>query len=181
MLFYQLYHPNKLYTHLNQALLFCLICHTPTKNRGLSLNPRPFSTNFTMKKLEKNWGSLDWLQLSATTHAQWWRLVASNIALNLLYWAMHAVSYRRTAAAIKMASLFGTLFCCRFVFCCPGGCWGNMEQVVARWRRPVASGVALSMLHWVMCFISHRRTAMAINMANNGGTCWCHCWFCHQQ
>jgi hypothetical protein len=61
-----------------------------------------------MKKLKKNRGRLDRLQLLAAILAQWWSLVASNKALNLLYWAMHAVLYRFTAAAIKMASLFGT-------------------------------------------------------------------------
>jgi hypothetical protein len=84
---------------------------------------------------------------------------------------MRAVLYWRTTMAIKMASLFGTFFCCRFVCCCPGGCWGNTEQVVAQWQHQVASGVALDMLHWAMRFISHRRTAMAIKMANNKGTC----------
>ncbi len=97
-------------------------------------------------------------------------LVASNKALNLLYWAMRVVLYRCTATAIKMAGLLGT-FCCCFVCCCPGSCWGKTEQVVARWQHPVASGVALDMLHWAMRFLLHRRTAMAIEMANNGGTC----------
>jgi hypothetical protein len=63
-----------------------------------------------MKKLKKKRGRLDQLQLSATILARWRRLVASNKALNLLYWAMHAVLYRRTAAAIKMAGLLGTFF-----------------------------------------------------------------------
>ena len=34
--------------------------------------------------------------------------------------------------------------------CCPGGRRGNTEPVVTRWRRPVASGVAMVMLHWAM-------------------------------
>jgi hypothetical protein len=33
----------------------------------------------------------------------------------------------------------------------------------------VASGEALVMLHWVMCFALHRRTTMAIKMARDGG------------
>jgi hypothetical protein len=69
--------------------------------------------------------------------------------------------------------------CC--VDCCPGGRLGDMEhQVIARWRRPVASGEALLwwrpvasdealvMLHRVMCSISQRRTAMAMKMACEG-------------
>jgi hypothetical protein len=120
------------------------------------------------EKLEKKQGRLDRLQLSATILAQWQHLVTSNKALKLLYWEMHAVSYRRTATAIKMASLFGTFFCCHFICCCPGGRWGNTERVVAQWRLPVASGVALDMLHWEMHFVPHQRTAMAIEMANDG-------------
>jgi hypothetical protein len=97
--------------------------------------------------------------------------VASSKALDLLHWVMHAVLYRHTTAAINMATLLGVfVYCCLFA-CCPGGRWGNTEQVVARWRHPVASGVALDMMHWAMRFILHRRTAMAIKMANVGGTC----------
>jgi hypothetical protein len=84
-----------------------------------------------MKKLKKNRGRLDQLQHSAPILAQWRHLVASNKALDLLYWAMRAVLYWRTAAAIEMASLLGTFFCHHFICCCPaGGCWGNTEQVV---------------------------------------------------
>jgi hypothetical protein len=43
--------------------------------------------------------------------------------------------------AIKMASKVGALFHCCFGCCRPGGCRGNMERVVARWRHPVASGL----------------------------------------
>ncbi len=56
------------------------------------------------------------------------------------------------------------------VDCRPGGRRGDTEQVVARWRRPVASGEALVMLHRAMHFISHRRTAVAIEMVHGGGT-----------
>ena len=58
----------------------------------------------------------------------------------------------------------------RCVDCSPGGRRGNTEQVVARWRRSVASGEALVTLHRAMRSISHRRTAMAIEMARDGGT-----------
>jgi len=114
-----------------------------------------------MKKL-KNQGKLDRLQLSAAILARWQHLVASNKALNLLYRAMRAVLYRRTAMAIEMASLLGTFFHRRFVYCCPGGRWGNTDQVVARWQHPVASGVALDMLHWGMPSVLLWHTAVAI-------------------
>jgi hypothetical protein len=80
-----------------------------------------------MKKLKKTQGRLDQLQLSAAILARWQHLVASNKALNLLYRAMRAVLYRRTAMAIEMASLLGIFFCRRFVCCCPGDRWGDTE------------------------------------------------------
>ncbi len=80
-----------------------------------------------MKKLKKNQGRLDRLQLSAAILARWQRLVASNKALNLLYWAMRAVLYRRTAMAIKMATFLGAFVDCCLFACCPGGRWGDTE------------------------------------------------------
>ena len=58
----------------------------------------------------------------------------------------------------------------RCVDCRPGGRRGDTERVVARWRRPVASGKALVMLHRAMRSVSHRRTSMTIEMARDGGT-----------
>ncbi len=54
--------------------------------------------------------------------------------------------------------------CCVYA-CCPGSCWGDTERVVSRCRRPVASGVALDMLHRAMMSVSHQRNAVAIEMA----------------
>ena len=58
----------------------------------------------------------------------------------------------------------------RCVDCRPGGRRVDTERVVTRWRRSVASGEALVMLHWAMRSVLHRRTAMAIEMARDGGT-----------
>jgi len=55
-----------------------------------------------------------------------------------------------------------------FVCCRPGGHRGSTERVVAQWRRPVASSKALVMMHWEMCSVWHRHTAMAIEMARDG-------------
>jgi hypothetical protein len=93
MLFCRCNLPNKVYTHLNEALLFCLVCHTSIENRGLSVDTPPFSTVLAMKKLEKKLCSHVPFMLSDIILAQWQRLVASNKALNLLYQAMHTVSY----------------------------------------------------------------------------------------
>ena len=57
----------------------------------------------------------------------------------------------------------------RFVCCCPGGRLGNTERVVTRWRRLVASIIALDLLHRAMHAVSHHRTAMAIEIASDGG------------
>jgi hypothetical protein len=88
--------------------------------------------------------------LSDIILAQWRHPVASSKALDLFHWAMRAVLYRLTAAAINMATFLGVFVGCCLFACCSGGCWGNMEQVVARWRHPVASEVALDMPHWAM-------------------------------
>jgi hypothetical protein len=70
---------------------------------------------------------------------------------------------------------FWYIFHHRFVCCCPGGRWGNTEWVVARWRQPVASGVALDMPHWTMPSVLLRRTAMAIKTAGRRGAFVRHC------
>jgi hypothetical protein len=54
---------------------------------------------------------------------------------------------RRIAMAIDLATYLESFVDCCLFACCPGGCWGNTEQVVAQCRHPVASGVALDMLH----------------------------------
>jgi hypothetical protein len=78
---------------------------------------------------------------------------------------MHKVTYRRIAMAIKMASFAGVFVDCCLYACCPGSRWGNTEQVVAQCWHPVASGVALDMLHWAMPSVLHRHTAVAIKTA----------------
>jgi hypothetical protein len=107
----------------------------------------------------------DQLQLSAAILARWRHLVASNKALNLLHWAMCAATYRRITMAIKTASFLGVFVDCCLFACCPGGRWGNREQVVTRCHHPVASGVALDMPHWVMPSALLQLTAVAIEMA----------------
>jgi hypothetical protein len=63
----------------------------------------------------------------------------------------------------------GYIFHHRYVEYCPSGRQGNTKQIVARWRRPAASNKALIMLHQAMHSILHWRTAMAIEMAREGG------------
>jgi hypothetical protein len=42
--------------------------------------------------------------------AQWWHLMASRVALDLLSWAMHSALYRLIHMAIEMARKAGPLF-----------------------------------------------------------------------
>jgi hypothetical protein len=44
-----------------------------------------------------------------------------------------------------------------------------MGQIPAQWWRPVASKVALNMLHRAMQLASHRHIVIAIEMAREGG------------
>ena len=107
--------------------------------------------------------------LSERVLARWWHPVASSEALDPLHRAMHAVSYRRIAMAIETASFVGVFVDCCLFACCPGGRWGDTERVVARCRHPVASGVALDMMHRAMPHVLLQHFRMAIKMSSDGG------------
>ncbi len=62
---------------------------------------------------------------------QWRHPVASSKALDLLYWAMRTVTYRCIAIGIERFSFVNVFVDCCLFTCCPGGHWGNTEQVVA--------------------------------------------------
>jgi hypothetical protein len=121
-----------------------------------------FSYGFDDENIKNNCRSHVPTMLSGIILAQWWHLVASSEALDLLHRAMCTVTFRRIAMAIKMASFAGVFVDCCLYACCPGGRWGNTERVVSQCRHPVASGVALDMPHWAMPSILLRRTAVAI-------------------
>jgi hypothetical protein len=82
---------------------------------------------------------------------------------------MRTVSYRRTATAINMSTFLGVFVDCCLFACCSGGHWGNTEQVVTRWWRPVASEVALDMPHLAIPSVLFRRICKAIETGHNGG------------
>jgi hypothetical protein len=63
--------------------------------------------------------------LSDIILAQWQRPVASSEALDLLHWAMRAVTYQRIAMAIKTATFLGVFVDYCLFACCPGGRWGD--------------------------------------------------------
>ncbi len=109
-----------------------------------------FSYGFDDENIEKNRRSHVRFMLSDIILARWQRPVASSKDLDLLHWAMHTVTYRRIAMAIKKATFLGVFVNCCLFACCPGGRWGNTEQVVTQWRLPGASSVALDLLHQAM-------------------------------
>ena len=98
---------------------------------------------------------------------------ASSEALDPLHWAICAVSYRRIAMAINTAHKVGVFIHHCVVDCRPGVSGSNTERVVAQWQRPVASDMALGILHWEMPHESLQCLHMAIRMACNGGAFVC--------
>jgi hypothetical protein len=82
---------------------------------------------------------------------------------------MCAVTYRRIAMAINLATFLESFVDCCLFACCPGGRWGNTERVVARCQRPVASGVALDMPHQAMPSVLLRRIRKAFETGRDGG------------
>jgi len=56
-----------------------------------------------------------------------------------------------------------------FVCCRPGGRRGDTKRVVTQWQRPVASSVALDMMHWAMPHILLQRLCIVIKMSSNIG------------
>ncbi len=85
-----------------------------------------FSYGFDDENIKKKRRSHVQFMLSNIILAQWRCSVASSEALNLLHWAMHAVTYWHIASAIKTATFLGIFVDCCLFACCPGGHWGNM-------------------------------------------------------
>ncbi len=141
----------------------------PIENRGLSVDPWPFSMSLRWKNSEKSricvTGCIYRPQYSPNGGVQW------HLPKPWISSIGQCVQYRTGEPPwpSKMASKVGPFFCRYFVCCCPGSRWGNTEQVVAQWHRPVASQVALDMLHWAMPSVLLLHTAVAIKMANDGG------------
>jgi hypothetical protein len=83
--------------------------------------------------------------------------------------------------AFETASFSGVFVDCCLFASCPGGRWGNTEQVVAQCQRPVASRVALDMPHQAMPSLLLRRTTVAIETVGRRGAFVRHRQFCHRQ
>jgi hypothetical protein len=89
-----------------------------------------FSYGFNNESINNNRRSHVQFILLDIILAQWLCPVASSKALDLFHRAMHAVLYCRTAAAISMTTFLGVFVDCCLFACCPGGRWGDTEEVV---------------------------------------------------
>jgi len=63
----------------------------------------------------------------------------------------------------------GYMLHCRYVCCRPGSRRGNTERLVTPWKHLVAFIKALDLLHREMHAVLHQHTAMAIEIASDGG------------
>jgi hypothetical protein len=84
-----------------------------------------FSYSFDNENIEKKHCSHVGFMFLDIILAQWRCPVASSEALDLLHWAMRAVTYWRIAMAINTATFLGVFVDCCLFACCPGGCWGD--------------------------------------------------------
>ncbi len=96
-----------------------------------------FSYGFDDENIKKNHRSHVGFIISDIILAQWRHPVASSEALDLLHLPMHAVTYRRIAMAIKMATFLGVFVdCCLFFVCLLP--WRPLGQYEAS-SRPMAA------------------------------------------
>ncbi len=86
-----------------------------------------FSYSFDNENIKKSILAMSSFILLDIILAQWRRPVASCKALDLLHWAMRAVLYWCTAAAMNMATFLGVFVDCCLFACYSGSCWGDTE------------------------------------------------------
>jgi hypothetical protein len=120
--------------------LVSLICHTPFVIKGQHVN----WSSFSQRNVRNNRSWCVPFIISEQMLVQWWRLVAYMKATNLLHRAKRAIVPPHCDGHQYGQQRWYILHRC-FVDCCHGGRWGNTEQVVAQWQRPVASDVAVDM------------------------------------
>ena len=144
--------------------LVSLICHTPFVIKGQHVN----WSSFSQRNVRNNRSWCAPFIISEQMLVQWWRLVAYIKATNLLHRAKRTIVPPHRDGHQNGQQRWYIVHCC-FVDCCHGGHWGNTEQVVAQWQRPVASDLAIDMLHWVMPHAPLQHFRTDIKMACNGG------------
>jgi hypothetical protein len=57
--------------------------------------------------------------------------------------------------------------------------WGDTGQILARWRRPVASRVSIDLQYWAMRSAPYRLIRMAIKMASKSAAFFLLLILCH--
>ena len=154
-------HPNKVFWKNSYVLLVSLICHTHIVIRGQHVNLSSFS----------RWN---------VRNNRSWRVRLGNIRASARlmvafsgFYESHEPPPSSDAWGIvpshreghKNGQQSGYMFHHCWVDCCSGGRLSDMEQVVARWRHPVASGEALVMLHQAMPHVLLQCLGMPIKMA----------------
>jgi hypothetical protein len=107
-------------------------------------------------------------------------LFSSNSAISQFYEDCGINDESRGSVLFSFATSFGgAVFTATTLVVCantddPGGCQGDTVQMVARWRRPVASNLAQDVIHWAMCLVLQRWMTNAIETASKGGAFVCH-------
>ena len=163
---------------IHQVLGFPLICHTPSKFR----THRAQSRHLRHLKLLKDGKFM-------TLRCPFYNIRASACPIAAVsgFYESHGSTSSGDVRGIVPAHRHGHrngqqsghILHRRFVFCLPGCRRGDTERVVARWRHLVAFMKALDLLHQAMLTVFHHRTAMAMEMASDGGTfVRCHRLFC---
>ncbi len=87
--------------------------------------------------------------------------MASRIALDPLHRSMRLVTYRRTNRASETADKYGT-FLSFFLHLNLLSVLGNMAQILAQWRRPVALREAMDPLYQSVLAVSCQRMISSI-------------------
>jgi hypothetical protein len=102
-----------------------------------------------MKNIDKNWCRYVPYMLLDIILAQWWRPVASSVALDLLLWAMHAVTYRHIAMVIKNGQQSRCIFSSSFVCLLPW--WRQDQNGASSCPMAASSGFSYSPGHAALC------------------------------
>ena len=159
-------HPNKVFWHSILVLLIKLMCHTPIVIRVT----RDLFQKFEDEIYPQNRGRH--VRLMPIRPSTCPMVACSGCG----FYESHGppplrgivLAHRHGQWNVQQS---GHMLHCHFVCCCPGGGGrrGDTERV-AQWLRLVAFMKALDLLHQAMLAVSHRRSAMAIKLASNGGT-----------
>ncbi len=156
------------------------MCHTPIVIWGLDVTLIPFVASWRWKNLEKTGISVTnriyWLQYSPNGGDQWLHSKPWTTSIR------QCTQYCAGASAqlLKRLAIMVHFFIV-VLFAVALAAAGNTTWILTRWRRLVASGLAMDPLHWRMPAVSYRRISSAVKTGRIGGAfdhCW-RLWNCH--